>query len=64
MSQEQDTLWMIKGMIGDLPEDLQCAVTESYNKIKAIMTEYGDEGEIAIALLGAELAAKGMEMQD
>jgi hypothetical protein len=48
---------MIKGIIGDLPKDRRCAVTESYNKIKAIMNEYREEGQIAVALLGAELAA-------
>ena len=58
MSQEQDTLWTIKGLIGELPEDRQRAITESYTKIKAIVTEYRDEGEIAVALIGAELAAK------
>ena len=58
MSQEQDTLWMIKGIIGDLPEDRRDKIMESYNKMKAIMTEYEDDGEVAIALLGAELAAK------
>ena len=58
MSQEQDTLWMIKGIIGDLPEDRRKAIIESYNKIKAIMAEYKEDGVIAVALLGAELAAK------
>jgi len=58
VSQEQDTLWMIKGIIGDLPEDRRRAIEESYTKMKTIMNEYEDEGEIAVALLGAELAAK------
>ena len=58
MSQEQETLWMIKGVIGELPVERLQKVTESYVKIKTIMSEYGDEGEIAIALIGAELAAK------
>jgi len=58
VSQEQETLWMIKGVIGDLPEDHRKAIIESYNKIKAIMAEYEENGVIAVALLGAELAAK------
>jgi hypothetical protein len=58
VSQEQETLWMIKGVIGELPVERLQKVTESYVKIKTIMSEYGDEGEIAIALIGAELAAK------
>jgi hypothetical protein len=58
VSQEQEILWMIKGMIRELPEDRLRAVTEAYNKIKTIVIEYGDEGEAAIALIGAELGAK------
>jgi hypothetical protein len=58
VSQEQDTLWMIKGIIGDLPEDRRHKIMESYIKMKIIMDEYGDEGQIAVALLGAESAAK------
>ena len=58
MSQDQETLWMIKGVIGELPEDRRYKVMESYIKIKIIMDEYKDEGQVAVALLGAELAAK------
>ncbi len=58
MSQEQETLWMIKGVILQLPEDRRHKVMESYIKMKIIMDEYEDEGQIAVALLGAELAAK------
>ena len=62
MSQEQDTVWidtvwMIKGMIGDFPEDNKRAIRESYNEIKAIIVKHGDNAKIAIALIGAELAA-------
>ena len=48
---------MIKGMIGDFPEDNQRAIRESYNEIKAIIVKHGDNAKIAIALIGAELAA-------
>ena len=59
MSQEQeDIVWMIKGMIADLPEDHQRTVKELYNKIKIIMAECGEDAVIAVALLGAELAAE------
>jgi hypothetical protein len=58
VSHEEKTLWMIKGIIEELPEDRLRAVIESYNKIKAIVAEYRDEGEIAVALLGAELAVR------
>jgi hypothetical protein len=58
VSQEEETLWMIKGLIGALPIERLQKVTESYTKIKTIMSEYGDDSVIALALLGAELAAK------
>ena len=61
MSQEQDTFWMIKGIIGDLSEDRRKLIMESYTKIKAIMTEYEENGVIAVAILGAELAAKEVD---
>jgi hypothetical protein len=52
-----NVLLMIKGIISDLPEDRQHTIAESYNKIKSIEKEYGEDAVIAIALRGAEFAA-------
>ena len=48
---------MIKGVIVELPEAQRSKVTEAYGKIKAAMAEYGEMGDVAVALIGAELAA-------
>jgi hypothetical protein len=57
VSQEQANLWVIRGMIGNFPEDNQRAIRELYNEIKTIIVKHGDNAKMAIALIGAELAA-------
>ena len=37
--QEQEIVWMIKGVIAELPDTQRSKVTEAYGKIKATMSE-------------------------
>ena len=55
--QDQQIVWMIKGVIAELPEDQRNKMAEAYGKIKAVMAEYGEMGDVAAALIGAEMAA-------
>lgn len=47
---------VIKGAISELPEDDKKAVTAAYEALKKVVTDAGDAGLMAIALLGSELA--------
>lgn len=58
MSPEQEAYLLIKGSISIMSKNQQKRIEEAHDKIIEIMNKFGDEGQIAIALCGAELAAK------
>lgn len=58
MTQEQQQLLMLKGIISDLPEEDKMKINAAHSMIKNIVAEYGDNGQIALGLAGAEFAAK------
>jgi hypothetical protein len=58
MTQEEMALTIFRGVIAGLPPEQQSKVIECADKIKAIIKEYGDEGQCACGLVGAELATK------
>lgn len=51
---------LIRGVIAGLDEQQQARVKECADKLRAIVTEYGDQGLglMAIALVGTELQAE------
>ena len=58
MTEDEQIVLTLRGLISTMPETDQAKVRECYTKIKDLMIQYGDHGSAAVALLGAELAAK------
>lgn len=54
---ERAMVLMIKGAIAELPEDQRRKVQECYEQLQKLVADNGEEGGMALALLGAELAA-------
>lgn len=60
MSEEEQTLLMIRGAISILPAESRETITEMAEHIRRmIRTAPPGEGSLAVALVGAELAAEG-----
>ena len=57
MTEEQQTLVMIKGAIFDLPAADQEKVKDAADTIREIAQRHGVYGSLALALVGAEAAA-------
>ena len=59
MNNEQEVvLIMIRGAIFGMPPETQVKVEECAIKMRSLVKEYGAPGEIAVALVGAELSAR------
>jgi hypothetical protein len=59
MSQEEQTVWIIKGAISELPPELREACEELADHFRRQIEVAGSPvGPMAIALVGAELQAK------
>jgi len=56
--QNKMMILLIKGAISELTENQQARTMEAHEKLNAIVEEYGGEGLIALALLGAEKGAE------
>lgn len=59
MSEVETALCLIRGAIAGLPEADQARVRDIVAQLRAIVAEHGEHGLAALALLGAEQAAKG-----
>jgi hypothetical protein len=59
--QEDIQLLVVKGAISDMPKEQREKIMECFEKIKTLTESYQGEGYIALALFGAEIAAKGVE---
>lgn len=60
MSQERTTLLLIKGAISMCPPEQQAKINTATEEIRAILAKYPEgEGNLALGLIGAELAAQG-----
>ena len=57
MKEEQATLLLIKGVVSELTVDEQAEVNRVAARFREILKEEGDAGVVAIALVGAEVAA-------
>jgi hypothetical protein len=57
-SQDEVTLLLIKGVISDLPADDQVKVKQCAEQLTTTVKEAGVYGALALALVGAEAAAK------
>lgn len=58
MTVEEETVFMIKGVIASLPAADAEAVNELAEHIRQCVTKAGEIGPLAVALVGAELQAK------
>ncbi len=58
MTAEQETLLLIRGTIASLPEEYQRQVAAAHDAIKDIVKSNKEAGTMAVALLGAEMAAE------
>ena len=58
MTNEQQTLLLIKGTIASLPADQQQKVAECADQLRKLMADNPPHGLMAVALVGAELAAE------
>lgn len=59
MTEDEATLLLIKGTIADLPPETQEAVKQCVARFNEVLAAYPNgEAHLALALLGAEMAAK------
>jgi hypothetical protein len=49
---------MIHGIISQMPKDTQAKIHECADKLRAAIAEYGENGTVAMALVGAEEQVK------
>jgi hypothetical protein len=52
---------MLRGMFTTLPEEQHKRIMECFDKLEALVKEYGDEGFMALSLAGAKMAAEADE---
>ena len=57
MTSEQAQRLLLMGMISELPAESQQKVQEAKEKLSTILKDFGEEGGIAFALVGIEIAA-------
>lgn len=58
MNDEQHQLLLMRGTIASLPVDQQLQIMETATQLREIVTKHKEVGTIALALVGAELAAQ------
>lgn len=58
MTDEEQTVLLIRGTIAGLPESDQARVKELAEKFRAMVGTQGGHAALAFALVGAELAAQ------
>lgn len=59
MNEEQQTLLLIRGEIYALPDADRKGVELAAAKLREVVKLHNDHGMLALALVGAELAAEG-----
>lgn len=58
MTEEQQTLLVIRGHISVLPDEDRVGVNLAAAKLREVVTLHNDHGRMALALVGAEFAAE------
>lgn len=58
MTNEEQDLLMIRGFIAGLPDEDRSGVSLAAAKLRDVVALHNDHGHLALALVGAELAAK------
>jgi hypothetical protein len=57
-SELQAGIYMLKGILSELPEEERKAIEAATAEVKAIAAKYGDVGTLAIAVLALEAIEK------
>lgn len=57
ITSEQAQRLLLIGMISELPSESQQKVQEAKEKLSTILKDFGEEGGIALALVGLDIAA-------
>jgi len=57
MTNEEETVLMIRGAIASMSPEEQGRIKDAIEEIKRVRATYGDAADMAIALIGAEMAA-------
>lgn len=57
ITSEQAQRLLLMGMISELPTESQQKVQEAKEKLSTILKDFGEEGGIALALVGLDIAA-------
>jgi len=60
MTNEEETVLMIRGEIASMSPEEQGRIKDAIEEIKRVRATYGDAADMAIALIGAELAFVGL----
>lgn len=58
MSEEQTTLLLLMGALAGMDRADQEQVKSCADKLRSVIAEHGDNGILALGLVGAELAAQ------
>lgn len=58
MKQEKIVLLMIRGAISEAPADDREKIKAAETEIRAVVAKYPGHAQIAVALIGAEIAAE------
>lgn len=58
MTNEQQDLLMIRGFIAGLTDEDRAGVSVAAAKLREVVAQHNDHGQLALALVAAELAAK------
>lgn len=58
MTQEQQTLLIVRGAIASLPEADRKGIELAASMLREVVTHHNDHGQMALALVGAEAAAE------
>lgn len=58
MSEEQQTLLIVRGAIAAMPESDRNAIAAAADALRELIRTHGEHGVMALALVGSEFAAQ------
>jgi len=58
MTNEKQVVLMIRGAISTMPEENRAKIMACYDAISAAVKDSGEDGQLALALAGAEMAVE------
>lgn len=58
MTDDEQTLYMFKGLISEMPAEDRAKFAAAYDDIKAAVERHGNVGVVAVGMIGAEIAVE------